>query len=264
MIYKKFALEITPNVVSQYFYNNAYVHQLKQNLACGDLAETRNLQYTKKSLVGYFTRYYQCRKAEPVVLKSSQEKRGSLRFKMGVNSNMMQYSIEEFSDALPNMVFSKELSFGFSTEVEYLLPFNLYKWGFFAEANYYTYFSDQYTSSSLTLAQGGSVVDYKTIEFPVGITHYMNLNKDHRLFVRAAFAPHLILKDSHIAFTDIYHSGFSTASRVMFGAGYNYKRAAMEFRYYTPQNLTMNLFKRSSELTQISFRLSYNLFETKR
>lgn len=264
LIFKKFSLEITPNVVSQYFYNSAYVEQLAQNLACGDHAGNRNLQYTKKSLVDYFTAYYQCRNAEPLVLKSSQVKKGSLRFKLGVNQNIMQHSIEEFSDALPNVVFSKERSSGYSAEVEYLLPFNLYKWGFFAEANYYSYFSDKNTSASLPSEQTGTVVDYKTIEFPFGITHYMNLNRNNRLFVRAAFAPHLILKESYIAFSDTYRSGFSTASRALFGAGYNYNRVSVEFRYYTPQNITMNLYKRSSDLTQISFRLSYNLFETNR
>ena len=263
LVYKKYALEITPNIVSQYFYNNTYKEQLRKNLSCGKPGESLKVSYTQKDLVDYFVRYHACKNADCKVFKSSQVKKGSLRFKAGVNSNTMQFNIEEFSDALPNALFSKENTIGYGAELEYLLPFNLYKWGVFAEMNLYSYVTDRLLNADVT-SNEDCRVDYSTTEFPVGITHYMNINKDHRLFVRSAFVPHIIMKDSYIQFSKTYRSGFSTSSRALFGAGYNYKRLSFEFRYYTNQNITMNIFKRSSELTQLSFRLSYNLFETKR
>lgn len=264
LVYKKYALEITPNVVAQYFYNNTYIQQLKQDLACGNRVNFPNVSYTKKDLVNYFTSYLECKNAEYTFFTSSQNHRGSFRFKLGVNSNLMQFQIKEFSDALPNMLYSKESSFGFSSEVEYLIPFNHYKWGVFSEINFYTYSTDKIVHADSFQKEGSNMVDYTTLEFPVGITYYMNINKNHRLFVRSAFVPHIIMKDSYVKFSETYRSGLSTSSRVLFGAGYNYKRVGMECRYYTNQNLTMNIFKRGSTLSQLSFRVYYHLFETRR
>ncbi|NLO71643.1 MAG: hypothetical protein GX102_12025 [Porphyromonadaceae bacterium] len=262
LVYKKFSVEVAPNVVSQYIYNNTYVQQLEDNLSCGTPVESRKISYSKKDIVNYFIDFHKCKGADYTVYQSSQNKKGSVRFKIGANYNILQAAVEEFSDALPNAVFSKENTLGFSAELEYLFSFNKYKWGLFAEANYYKYFTDKTDNISYETEYLGYVIDYKTIEFPVGITHYMNLDEKNRLFVRAAFVPHIILEGSHIEFSDVYHSEFSTASRLFFGGGYNYDRLAAEFRYYTKQNITMNIFKRSSELTQFSFRLSYTLFRT--
>ncbi len=262
LVYKKFSVEVAPNVITHIFYNNAYIQQLQENLACGDPIDTKKISYTKKNLVNYFINYHKCRGADFEVFKSSNVNPGSIRFKVGVNSNVFQAAVRDFSDALPNAVFSNENTIGLSSEIEYLFSFNRYKWSIFAEANYYKYFSDKVVNTSYQEALDEYVIDYKTVEFPVGITHYMNFDENHRLFVRTAFVPHLILKDSHIEFSEIYHSDFSTASRLFFGGGYNYKRISAEFRYYTKQNITMNIFKRGSELSQISFRLNYTLFRT--
>ncbi len=262
LVYKKFSVEVAPNVITQIIYNSTYVQQLEENLACGDPIDSKRISYSKKDLVNYFVNYHRCRETDFKVFRSSQTNPGSFRFKIGINSNSIQTSVEDFSDALPNALFSKESSIGFSSEIEYLFSFNKYKWSIFAEANYYKYYSDKVENSSNPSESGGYIVDYKTIEFPVGITHYMNIDENHRLFVRSAFVPHVIMKESHIAFSKDYHSGFSTASRLFFGGGYNYKRISAEFRYYTKQNITMNIFKRNSELSQVSFRLNYTLFRT--
>jgi hypothetical protein len=92
----------------------------------------------------------------------------------------------------------------------------------------------------------------------------MNLGGEHRLFIRTAFVPHFILKDSYIAFSDVYHSDFTTSSRFLFGGGYNYKRLGLEFRYYTDQDITMNLYRRNSKLEQMSFRIFYDLIKTRK
>ena len=90
----------------------------------------------------------------------------------------------------------------------------------------------------------------------------MNINPNHRLFIRVAFVPHFILGSSYIAFHSDKHWNFSSASRMLFGVGYNYRRLSMEFRYYSPQNITQNIYKRGSELSQISLRVSYAILQT--
>jgi hypothetical protein len=260
LFYKKFQYGVTPNIVERTLENHAYKEQLKDVLSCEDSEEAGHLTYTKKALVNYFIRYHECKNAGYTVYEGAHIKKGIFRLKPGVHYTSMQFSIEEFSDALPNILFSPENSWSFGVEAEYILPYNKYKWSLFAESNFYAYHTDQVLVQPNQPAYENNGVDYKTIEFPLGITHYMNLNKDHRLFVRTAFVPHIILKNSYIAFGGTNRSEFSPSSRVLFGGGYNYKRISLEFRYYTNQNLTMNIYRRSSRLEQTTVRLTYGLF----
>ncbi len=260
LIYKKYTVEISRNIIDQILFDNTYKEQLKEDLNCGDTKiDLKKVTYTKKSLVKYFTDYNKCMDAGYTVYNLSQAKRGIFAFKTGISLNNMQFIIEEFSDALPNAVFSKKNSPGYSVELEYIFPFNRYKWSIFSEANYYTYYSNTVESSLNFSDYEGFEANYKTVEFPIGINHYLNLTNKHRLLVKAAFVPHIIFKESFIAFSSVYSSDFSTSSRIFIGAGYNYDRLGVEFRYYSKQNLTMNIFKRSSEFTQLSMRVYYTL-----
>jgi len=264
LYHKKYYLEVTPGLVERTLENNLYKEQLKKYLSCSDNIDLRKISYTKKALVKYFKNYHECKNLDYTAFKSANVNKGVFRLRLGVNSNLSQFTVEEFSDALPNIVFSQENSLGFGAEAEYNLAFNKYKWSLFAESNFYSYYSDHIKNESSPITYEDFVVDYKTIEFPVGITHYMNLGGEHRLFIRTAFVPHFILKNSYIAFSDVYHSDFTTSSRFLFGGGYNYKRLGIEFRYYTDQDITMNLYRRNSKLEQMSFRIFYDLIKTRK
>lgn len=258
LFYKEYRVEITPGIVEQKLLNNAYQQQLKQYLTCGKTEEVSKVSYTKKDLVNYFITYQLCKDADYIVPKNTHLQKGSLRFKLGTSLNMIQMDTQTMTDAAEKVVFSQENSLGFGAEAEYLFSFNNYKWGLFAESNYYAYHSEKVSIESYN----GSVVDYKTIELPVGITYYMNILADHRLFIRGAFVPHYILGSSFVSYDSAAQYDYSPSSRMFFGAGYNYRRFGAEFRYYSTQNVTQNLYKRGSQLTQVSFRLSYTLFQT--
>lgn len=260
LFYKEYRLEITPGIVEQTLLNNAYWEQLKQYLTCGDSDEVRKVSYTNKDLVKYFINYHICKGADYTVPKRTQMNKGRFRFKFGTNLNRIKLVAQDYVDA-SKVTFSLESSFGFGAEAEYLLPFNNYKWSLFAESNFYSYHS-VYSDNAFNLFHDGYIIDYKTIEVPLGVNYYLNINQNHRLFLRGAFVPHFILGSSYIAFNSDAHYDFSPASRMLFGVGYNYRRLAMEFRYYSTQNITQNIYKRGSDLSQISLRVSYTLFQT--
>ena len=96
LVYKKFSVEVAPNVVSQYIYNNTYVQQLEDNLSCGTPVESRKISYSKKDIVNYFIDFHKCKGADYTVYQSSQNKKGSVRFKIGANYNILQAAVEEF------------------------------------------------------------------------------------------------------------------------------------------------------------------------
>jgi len=260
LFYKESRLEITTGIVEKNLINNTYRAQLMQELVCGDPDKINRISYTKKDLVQYFIDYHKCKASDFAVPKSSQTKKGSFRLKAGTSVNRIKMEAQDFSDA-SKITFSAENSLGFSSEAEYLLPFNNYKWSFFAESNYY-YYKSEYSDNVFNSLHDGYIVDYKTIELPLGITYYLNINQTQRLFLRAAFVPNLILSHSFIAFHSEAHYNFAPASRILFGLGYNYGKINAELRYYSSQNITQNAYKRGSDLSQISFRVSYTLFKT--
>jgi len=261
LVYKVTNLEITPGIIEQTLINHAYIEQLRQNLACGNTDEVSKVSYTKKDLVKYFVNYHLCKNADYSVSKSATTNKTGFRFKIGTNLNSMKMDAQDNGDA-SKITFSKENSVGVGAEVEVLMPFNNYKWGVFVESNYYSY-KTTYSDNVFNVSNDGYIVDYKTIELPIGVTYYMNLNSNNRLFLRGAFVPHLILDGSYIAFNAPTHYNFKSSSRMFFGVGYNYQRLAMEFRYYSTQDITQNIYKRGSNYSQISFRLSFVLFQNK-
>ena len=260
LYYKESRLEITPGIAEQIVTNNTYQNQLMQNMACGEPNKVRNISYTKKSLVQYFINYHNCRAADFVVPKSGQINKGSFRLKLGTSLNQIKMKAQDYSDA-SKIAFSPEKSLGIGAEAEYLLPFNNYKLSFFAETNYYSY-ETKYSDNVFNSSHEGYIIDYKTIEFPFGITYYLNINQNQKLFLRGAFVPNFIMASSYIAFHADSHYSFASASRLLLGIGYNYRRINAEIRYYSNQNITQNIYKRGSELSQISLRISYTLFQT--
>lgn len=100
----------------------------------------------------------------------------------------------------------------------------------------------------------------------MGITYYMHLNKNHRVYLKRAFVSHIILSGSHIEFSSDNRQDFSSSSHLLFGVGYNYRSLGLEFRYYTSQNITQNILNQGSYLTELSLKISYSfqLFGDKR
>ena len=145
-------------------------------------------------------------------------------------------------------------------EAEYIVPFNNYVWGVFTEANYLSYETDQIVfDDKVDPALSDEYrIDYKSIEIPVGLSYNINLNKNQRIFFKAAYVPHFILGSSYIAFSASHKEKFSTSSRLLMGVGYNFQNLGIEFRYYTPLNITQNIYKRGSNFTQLSIRVSYS------
>lgn len=262
LIHKKYQIEVASGIVDRILEDNSFREQLKQHVSCGDQGGIEHIPYSKKALVTHFINFNRCRESDLEVLKSAQIKKGSFRLKAGVNANHIRLTVKEFSDALPRVSFSGENTLGFGAEAEYLFSYNNYKWGVFAECNFYTYQSDSVGKAYNVSIADSYVIDYKTLEFPVGIVFYMNLNEEHRLFARAGFVPHVILSGSQITFNPNDQRELSPSSCWLFGAGYNFKRVAAEFRYYSDQNITSNIYKRGSGMSHISVRLTYTLFKT--
>lgn len=259
LVHKKYQVGATPNFVQQILYDNRFRDQLNLYLACDDAKKAERISYSKKDLMRYFENYYKCKNENYASFSSVQVRKGKLLLKPGVTVNSIDFAIQNSIDTAPIINFDKETSFGFGLETEYVFPFNRYKWSIFAEANYLTYKSNNVTVGGEVNPPlySGYAVDFTAIEFPIGLKYNMNLDKNNRLYVKAAFVPYTIMSDSYISFSDSYSEKFTPSSHMLFGVGYNYRALAMEFRYFTATNITQNIYNRSSDVNQLSFKLSY-------
>lgn len=259
LVYKRYQVETSPNIIQQILYNNMFRDQLDFYLACNGKKSTDRIGYSKKQLVRYFEEFHKCRNSSYTLYRSAQTRKGILLLKPGIGVGSMALDIQNTIDAAPKIRFDKESSIGFGIGAEYIFPFNRYKWAFFAEANYLTYKTGNITvgNEKNPPMYSGYAIDYRSVELPVGINYYMNLDRNNRLFVKAAFVPYIIRSGSHIDFSDSYREEFSASSHTMFGIGYNYRSLGMEFDYYTPTNVTQNIYRRSSNLVRIALKASY-------
>lgn len=259
LYYKEFRLELNPGIVEKTVKNNAYREQLKRDLPCPDTASMASMSYTRKALLGYFKNCHDYQQAAYVIPEYSLPQKGKFVLGFALSANKMEMSVQD-QDAALLVTFSPENSIGFGLEAEYVFAFNNHKWSLFAEGNYYSYYSD-YSDNSYNNNHSGYVVDYKTIEIPVGINYYAHLNQQHRIFIKAAVAPHFVLADSGIQFGADVGSECSSSTRSFVALGYSFKRLSCEARFYSTQNLTQNLYNRGSDYKQMSFRVSYALLK---
>ncbi len=258
LIYKKYHVEIAANFVEQILYDNSFREQLKEHLPCGSRNNSDRISYTKKDLVRYFENYYNCTNSAYSTY-NTLIKKGVLLLKPAVSINRIEMGIHDPIDSAPKVYFDQANSIGFGIETAYIFPYNRYKWGIFAEANYLTYKTETiFVGEEMNPPlYTGYAIDYKSIEFPIGLTYYIHLDKNNRLFAKAAYVPYMILSESYIAFSESYRSNFSASSHLFFGLGYNYRNLALECKYYTPTNITQNIYKRGSDLHRIAFTISY-------
>lgn len=172
LFHKRYSLEITPNMPEQVFVNNTYQRQLGEHLAYGNSEETSRVAYSKKALVGYFKAYLKEKQSDYVVYQAAQTKKVIFNLKIAFAINRINLGIEEFSDALPNALFSDEISPGYGVEAELILPFNNYGWSLFADADFVSYHSGKIVNSINPVLTNGYAIDYKSIGLPLGITRY--------------------------------------------------------------------------------------------
>ena len=256
LVHKNYNIGSTTPLNQQILSNNTYREQLKQTLSCDNSKEVEKVSYTEKDLIKFFTNYHNCKKTDYQQFKITPVKNGKLLIKPGININRNQFTIKNLNSASLKAAFVKENSVGFGLEVEYIIPFNNYAWGFFTEANYLSYETDQKVVADLYEEYK---IDYKSIEIPVGINYNININKNQKIYIKAAIVPHFIFGSSYILFNEGgTKNKFAPSSKFLFGLGYSFHNVGLELRYYTSENITENLYKRGSELTQISAKVLYS------
>jgi hypothetical protein len=254
LVYKRYEVRLTPNEPSSVLENNMFRTQLKNKLPCPSLEKELNkLHYNRKDLIDYLKKYHDCKEAGYHIYEEIHT--GKLNFKAGLIVNRSTFQIDDYLD---HYNFGADITFSGGLETEYLIPHNKYKLSLFAEGYYYSRNSSIYDA---TLDQI-TAIHFQYIEMPLGINYYFILKEEQKLFLRAAVVPNFFIGDSYMMFYNTANKyDLNTVTNLYLGAGYRFGRFSVEYRYYTRQNLTQKIYRRSSEHTRMSLVMKFSFWE---
>ncbi len=261
LIYKSFK-----TLDNQIGKNENYKQQLINNLKCSDisLGKIKNLNYKQKELINIFVTYNQCSNSNFMNFEEKTKKDlFNLYVRIGLNSSSL--SIQNSASNLKNTNFDNELGLRIGVEAEFILPFNKNKWGIILEPTYQYYKSKKITDvSNVSGGKFISNVNYKSIEVPVGIRHYLFLKKNTKLFINASFifdlSSNSIIEFDRKDGSNINSLEIKTRNNLAFGFGYNYNKYSLELRLQTPREILSDYVYWNSDYKTVSIILGYNIF----
>lgn len=260
--------DIVRNVPQQYVRtNNQFKQQLKSNLNCDSFSDARfNLMdYRASFLEPYFVNYNYCEKSS-VIQYSGRKKRDwfNLTMRLGMSHNSFSVGNESVLQSSIGIIgdYGSSISPRYGLEFEFFLPVNNNKWSLFLEPSY----------QEISIKKDGEIIysllEYKTIEIPIGFRHYVFLSKKSKLFFNASFA-FVHNGDSRITNFRVSNgneTGFreinGTEEYYSLGMGYNFNnKLSLEFRYNTKRDLLGDTkFYTSTFNESFSVILGYSIF----
>lgn len=245
-------------------YNEDYKKQIEENLKCGTTGlQLENINYTANDLKKIFNQYNQCSGQQSTDYTNSDSKKNiyHLNIRPGINFSSFE-TTHHYNFESMNTDFGPYTSFRLGLELEYILPFNKNKWAIFIEPNYQYYKSSKdiiENEGTLFEYKYNAKIDYKSIEIPLGIRHYLFLNDRSKIFLNAAYAVGINLNSS-LKFNR-EELEVASAYNFVFGAGYKYNdKFSAEVRVGTSRNLLRNYISIDSDYKTVSLILGYTLF----
>ncbi len=242
--------------------NERYKQQLATDLVCDELKEKTyaDLQYKTNALVNFFIKYNDCENSESVVFnKNANKAQFNLSLRPGVTFS--SFSLQRRGDA--KVEFDGNTGIRIGLEAEYVAPFNNGKWSVFIEPTYRNYkaeeeviYVDMMTFQRSTLV----TANYNSIEMPLGVRHYMFLNKDAAFFVDVAILMDASILDSKITSSEemSYELEVDADAALAFGVGFRYNnKYTIQARYHSSRQLT-NYENISSAYNSFSIVAGYN------
>lgn len=216
--------------------NKKFQEQLWTEVRCANTSQQiiENLNYRKSDLIKYFNNYNQCQGKTPT---NATIKRSSdlfhLRFAPGLNFS--SFSMRNTSSTDLETDFGSQLNARLGIETEYMLPFNKNKWSVVFEPAFQYYVSEKQINTK------NRTIDYKSIDFPIGVRYYLFLTDHTKLFINGHYIPGFSINfNSTVKYynyanplTYKINPGFNLA----FGGGICLKRVSAEIRYYSSRNV---------------------------
>tara|TARA_R110002073_G_scaffold128999_1_gene274956 strand:- start:4644 stop:5864 length:1221 start_codon:yes stop_codon:yes gene_type:complete len=271
--FKKEASEIKQLIYKRYFVtatkvgkNNQYQQQLWNSLKCQKLSikDIERLDYKASKLIPFFIKYNKCHDSGFVEIENNYKKE-SLSFSLRPGISLSSLDTKSRGTFFTRNFTSDNLTaYRFAIEGELVIGSNNGKWAVLFELAYESFKTKQ--EASIVSSIGGVVVpttlriieiDYTSIEFPIGLRHYLFLNGNSKLFVNGVFSLSAGGNLSIDNFTEL-----KKAHSFKFGVGYKYKdKYSLEFRYGANKNIGRNTDRGwSYQNNMLSIIFGYKIF----
>ncbi|WP_299016200.1 outer membrane beta-barrel protein [uncultured Polaribacter sp.] len=249
-----------------YGENNLFRQQLLNNLKCPKFTSNRfkNLKYKKKELLDLFIDYNECFNKTDTNFETTKKRD---IFNLNIRPRLVSTSLEINSIfEFRNADFGNKTVFGIGVEAEFILPFNKNKWAIIIEPTYQN-LKTETTVNTRTFFGGEltTIINYKTIEFPVGVRHYLFLSNNSKLFINASYVTGFTLnstseyerKDGF----DLEPLEIKSRDNLAFGFGYNYRDSySLELRYQTNRDIFSDDVTVKTGYNSFSIILGYSFF----
>lgn len=231
--------------------NNQFRRQLYNKLKCSDISmnDLRHIDYNKKSLLKVFTKYNSCKNSEFVNFEEKvKSDLFNLNIRPGLNSSSLFINNAINSQSTD---YGNELAFRIGLEFEFILGFNKNKWTVIIEPTYQSFKAEDKTSTNLS----NTNVDYKSLELPIGLRHYLFLNNNSKIFINGSFIYDIVLNSK------VRNLEASSSVNLAIGLGYNYnQKYSLECRYHTNRDSLTEYVAWNSNFKTISIIFGYTIF----
>jgi hypothetical protein len=182
----------------------------------------------------------------------------NLYLKPGINYGAVSFN----SSYNKSIEFENKSSLKIGLQAEYILPFNKSKWAVSLEPSYQSYHADYEFEAFWSMDEVKVVIDYESIELPVGIRHYFFLNQYSKLYLDFGFIIDYPV-NSGIYDTEktIYDIEIQSGVNMYAGAGYQFKsRYCFELRHGANRELTKHNLSIGSMYKTFSVVFGYRIF----
>ena len=232
--------------------NNEFRRQLFNNLKCSDISmdDVKNIDYEKKALLKFFTKYNNCNNSEFV---NFEEKVKSDLFNLNIRPGLNSSSLFINNSAINSRStdYGNELAFRIGLEFEFIMGFNKNKWAVIIEPTYQYFKAEDKAITNLS----NTNVDYKSLELPIGVRHYLFLNNNSKIFINGSFIYDFVLNSK------VRNLDASSSLNLAMGVGYNYnQKYSVEFRYHTNRDILTDYNAWNSDFKTISIIFGYTIF----
>lgn len=262
LVYKKYST--SDKKVGQ---NYQFRQQLWNDLKCSTIRQNKleNLNYKKGELIKFFIEYNKCSSSKFINYEENQERElFNLNIRPRLNNSFL--SLQSIAGDSGDIVFDSKFHIGFGLETEFILPFNKNKWSIIVEPTYQYYKSEKtIDDSKISGGQRKTMIEYSSLEIPLGLRHYFFLNEDSKIFANISFVFGVDI-NSNFEFkrkddSVINEVAISNRNNLAFGVGYKmYDRYSLEMRYQTRRDILGNYVFWNSEYRTLSLIFGYSVF----
>ena len=219
------------------------------------------MEFTKAEIESYFKQFNNVGMETSVTYNNNKNREFFLlRVTPGINYSSINVIQSIYGPVLTAS--DQKLNFRIGVEADFVLPFNKNKWVIIFDPSY-QYFNSTFKNNSYK-----TDINYKSVEFPIGLRYNFYLKDNLIIFLNAFYITSLSFDfNSSVDITfgnSKTHLNIEQGNSYAIGGGVDYGRLSLELRYYSKCDLVNHYFNSTVNYKQFSFILGYTIFKLNR